>query len=63
MYQYGTTYEIAVSLHRSIWNTSESITHVPECISSSENKKESTEFACFDLRQSKKLSRCHSKVY
>ena len=61
MYQYGTTYEIAVSLYRSIWNTSENITHVPEGISSSENKKESTVFACFDLSQVQKFRHVSSK--
>jgi hypothetical protein len=40
-----------VSLCKNILNISEKITHVPEYISSSENKKESTVFACFALRQ------------
>jgi len=56
VYQYGMTYEIAVSLYRSIWNTSEKITHVPECISSSENKKESTVFKCMSVHFC-----CHKK--
>jgi hypothetical protein len=61
MYQYGSTYEIVVSLYRSIWNTSEKIIHVPECISSSENKKECTVFACFDLRQVQNIRQVSSK--
>jgi hypothetical protein len=61
VYQYGTAYEIAVSIYRSIWNTSEKITHVPECISSSEKKKKSLVFACFDLRQVQKIGQVSSK--
>jgi hypothetical protein len=63
MYQYGTTYEIAVSLYRNILNTSKKITHVPEGISSSENKNKSTVFACFDLSQVQKTRQVSSKTY